>query len=214
MDYKEIWKRGFHLGCLFDDHAWDDPDCPSSQEQEILDEKGLPYFGYYQSRRLEDTQMGPGNYFNQYTHFRKKIYSGKWIVIGYESPRRPNSKLQIMPKDVLEAPTFDFENSGISGDGLAYTGLRVVHHSLMKDFRPSQKNSPGRPTHIEHIIGAYERLRDQGEIDFSAPLNALYEPIRNIVAMETQTPLEKLKGIGNEAIRKKIRTFFNADRGQ
>lgn len=72
-------------------------------------------------------------------------------------------------------------------------------------------HSPGRPTYRPEIEAAYKALRDAKEIDFDAPKNKLYEPIRKKVRAHKNDPsLEK--GLQDEAIRKVIYQLFETDK--
>ena len=73
--------------------------------------------------------------------------------------------------------------------------------------RPKLKQGKGRPTLMTEIEAAYKELRDAEEIDFDAPLNKLYGPIRKKVRAYKNDPSLK-KGLGIEAIRKVISPPF------
>ena len=71
--------------------------------------------------------------------------------------------------------------------------------------------SAGRPTLGEEIKSAYEALRKADEIDFSAPKNRLYEPIRAKVRERIGDPAAS-KGLQSEAIRSVIGPLFDTDK--
>ena len=77
--------------------------------------------------------------------------------------------------------------------------------------RALSQTAAGRPTLKTEIEAAYKELRDAKEIDFDAPKNKLYEPIRKKVrAYKNDPSLEK--GLQNEAIRKVIYQLFETDK--
>ena len=69
----------------------------------------------------------------------------------------------------------------------------------------------GRPSYADDIREAYESLRDDGKVDFAAPKNRLYGPIRAIV-QERRKLGQNDKGLRGEAIRKAIANLFEVDR--
>ena len=76
-----------------------------------------------------------------------------------------------------------------------------------------QPGSKGRPTFKTEIEATYKELRDAGDINFGAPQNRLYEPIRQkIRAYKNDPSLEK--GLQEEAIRKVISPLFEADKNK
>lgn len=70
---------------------------------------------------------------------------------------------------------------------------------------------PGRPSQRPAIIGAYEKLRSDGKINFDAPKLDLYPDIREIITGEPHTVA---KGLGDEAIRLAIAPLFDTDKAK
>ncbi len=82
---------------------------------------------------------------------------------------------------------------------------------IRNPYEVPSPRSLGRPTYKPEIEAAYKALRDAKEIDFDAPKNKLYEPIRKKVRAYKDDPsLEK--GLQNEAIRKVIYPLFETDK--
>ena len=76
---------------------------------------------------------------------------------------------------------------------------------------PEPTSSSGRPTLKTEIEAAYKALRDGAEIDFKAPKNRVYEPIREKVRGYKKDPRLQ-RGLGDEAIRKVIHPLFEKDK--
>lgn len=152
-------------------------------------------------------------YEESFPEVRLKLTTGNWVALGFRAPRSLNSKLEIIPSELCLHADFEIKHSTISGDGLAYVGVRLVHHSMLEDLDTSLSH-PGRPSRREEIIAAYRVLREAGEIDFESPLSRLYRPIQITVAARLGIEVDELKGVGAEAIRKTVRPLFDEDRSQ
>lgn len=80
----------------------------------------------------------------------------------------------------------------------------------IQGITPSQQGAPaklGRPTNTAEIFAAYKKLKNDKCIDFTAPKNRLYEPIRRLVRQDTNVE----KGLSDEAIRGAISSRFDED---
>ena len=85
-------------------------------------------------------------------------------------------------------------------------------HALRQDDEDAEaKAAIGRPTFMTEIEAAYKELRDAKEIDFDAPKNKLFEPIREKVRAY-KNDLSLQRGLGDEAIRKAIHPLFEKDK--
>lgn len=78
---------------------------------------------------------------------------------------------------------------------------------------PALPAAIGRPTAKAEIEAAYQDLRGAGKIDFGAPKARLYQPIREKVRGDKESP-DLWTGLGDEAIRKAISPLFEQDKNK
>jgi len=87
--------------------------------------------------------------------------------LGFSHPRSPEDPVHAIPPDLWHAD-IDWERDSVSGNGLSFTGVRIVpalsEQALAVLPEPParsetvEKNRPGRPSKKGDIIAAYEAL--------------------------------------------------------
>ncbi len=171
-------------------------------DEDIADRAGLPswtmtealfWLGGYRSPGYESDRHMQDHFWNAYTQARLAIRQG-----------------DICQKTVEGGETIFYDRPA---HWLAWAD-RIGPERIKVDERMCQalsQTAAGRPTLKTEIEAAYKELRDAEEIDFDAPKNKLYEPIRKKVRAYKNAPsLEK--GLQNEAIRKVIYQLFETDK--
>ena len=105
-------------------------------------------------------------------------------------------------------------DSGIDATASVEEGVADGSSSHSADNLPDKQPSRvGRPTLDAEIKVAYQELRDAGDINYDAPMNTLYEPIRKKIQAHKGNPSLK-KGLRDEAIRKVISPLFEEDKNK
>jgi hypothetical protein len=160
-------------------------------------------------------------------NLRGQILSGELVAYGYLFPRNPADVFQVIPPDVFEG-NIDWLNSAVEGNGLAYVCVRVVPKmaiaqatentaTFRKKLPPPtelkiRRSRTGRPSKGEYIKGAYEKLKQSGEIDFLAPQIIAIGQIRHAVMISYHDDVTDTRGLENETIRKVICKDFRRER--
>lgn len=196
-DLKKIWDKGVSIGALY----FAPVDAGAMRIEPTSED--TPCTDYFSGMETWEFQ----------TEFREKMVSGLWSAVGYRSPRRPNSPLELITRDLFREGEFNYSHSGISGDGLSYVGIRIVHSSFLDDFVPAQSKGPGRPTREMDILEAYEDLARRSAIDFNGSRADMARQIQQWLLSNRRNPSDKpLAGAGIDTVISKIRSRFDKDR--
>lgn len=156
-----------------------------------------------------------------------KILSEKLIGLGFESPIKSSDipqyiPLYIWPQKIID---FDWDNSSFSINGVKFINIKIIKNSeLKKDNNLKNKKEEikppnieiidkpvGRPSRKQEIINAYNFLRDKGKIDYSKTFKSHITIIRETVR-SLNPKLENDKGLGDEAIRRTVKHFFDQEK--
>jgi len=147
---------------------------------------------------------------------------GEWTAYGHSIPRKPNDEPVKVPIDVwLNHPKVSWDRETVRGQGLEF-----INVSITKSYpgqpdslgipepteEPPKQNKVGRPPMRPFILEAYATLKAEGEIDFTKPKSALYDPICNLLARKYPDRASEFKGLDDSTIRKAITEMFNEDR--
>lgn len=168
---------------------------------------------------LTDALFEPGRRrFEVQEEFRHQLESEKLIGIGYLSPRQINDAPQFIPADIWPLGKINLKKSEIESGSLKFENVRIIKPSKNSIIAAAPKlrlvntkeidlpRPKGRPSTRAVILTAYQKLKNAGKIDFSAPMTHAYPKIRALLIEQHGTE----KGFQNEAIRLTIKGDFQA----
>jgi hypothetical protein len=91
-----------------------------------------------------------------------EIRNGKYIVLGYVSPRNFADLPRKVPKDVIQSNAhIDFGSSTIAGNGLKFIAIRLVPADLV-DAEIESDRAPAPHSKKFRVIAAYDSLTASG----------------------------------------------------
>lgn len=144
---------------------------------------------------------------------RDKLESGEWVAIGFRTPRQPGSPLELVPAEVCRFAAIGLEHSSLSGDGLEYVGIRVVHNSLLANVDQAKRRA-GRPSIAEDIVVTYRRLLETGTIQADWRITDICHAVRQALAKLYGISESDLRGAGLETVRQTLRPLVDRDKAK
>lgn len=150
-----------------------------------------------------------------------KTISERLFLLGYEAPVKSSDMPQIIPLHVIpqKIGEINWEESSFQKNGIQFLNIRAINklprNKLVKKkiVAPPKLNTPkiGRPSRQKEIIKAYDDLKADGYIDYSAPLKSHTELIQKTV-QKLFPEITDTKGMAHEAIRRCIGNTFQKDK--
>lgn len=171
----DIWNCGYSVAEL-----WGHTSPPTSKPASLNDADDAPEWGELSVKEHYDG-YGKGD-----AHAIKQLEAGIWVAIGFEAPRSTTSLLMVIPKHVIAGLRLYDEDSTLSGHGLHFVGVHIIHCSLLPDDTATKQSDtrrkPGRPTAEPYIQAAFSELLKSGQIDLAAPIASHFAAICDKIA--------------------------------
>jgi hypothetical protein len=158
------------------------------------------------------------------------IWNGTAIAVGYAMPRKSSDFPSEIPIDIWEGE-INWENSAVRGNGLEFTGVRIVSRKLLEkyiaNFNVSENPLPQiAPPKIENnptnrrrwnakarIAEAFDALFKAGKIDLLRDKSANYPIIRNWLAEKHPDMRAVIQNLADETIRQATKPLFDRAKG-
>jgi len=169
---------------------------------------------------LADIIFEPGRHrFAAAEEIKRLLANGKLLGVGYVSPRLVTDAPTSIPSDLWPLAKLNYDKSEIESGSLKFENVRIIKppknarivappalRLISSTDNIGFPRPKGRPSTRATIFAAYEKLKNAGKIDFTAPMTHAYPKIRAFLIQQHGTE----KGFQNEAMRLAIKDDFQA----